>query len=94
MDGGDNMTKTMLLIALAALVTLAGCAEYRAVKVGLADHGAQGAREVRETAEWTICQAITVGEWVRAYGDNPNKANGWRQLCGKEVTSTPTEPKP
>jgi len=84
----------VLAVLTVALMGLGGCAEYRAFKTGVADHGAQGAQEVRETAEWTICRAITVGEWVRAYGNNQDKASGWRALCGNQILETPAEPKP
>jgi hypothetical protein len=76
---------------VAVLLMLGGCAELSAVKKGIADHGAQGAQDVRETAEWTLCRAITVGEWVRAYGNDPGKAAGWRALCATPINATPAE---
>jgi len=71
--------KTLIAIAMLSLIT--GCAEYGAVKSGIASHGAQMADEARTTAEWTLCDAITVGAWRRGYAGDQRKAAAWQALC-------------
>ena len=76
-------------IAALLVLTLAGCAEWGALKTGVASHGENAADEVRTTAEWTLCQAMTVGAWKRAYGSDPDKAGAWKVLCASDVKATP-----
>jgi len=71
--------KTLISAALA--VALSGCAQYGVVKTAVAVEGAKAADEVRATAEWTLCDAISVGAWRRAYAGDPVKADGWKSLC-------------
>lgn len=88
--GAGCLISFLSLAALFALtVLLTGCAGYGAVKSGVASYGAKAADESRMAAEWTICNAISVGAWKRAYGANPEKADAWRRLCAEELTATP-----
>ena len=73
--------KTALAAILFAL--LAGCAGFDTVQSAVAQRGAQAADEARETAEWTLCNGISVGAWRRAYAGDPGKAAGWKQLCAQ-----------
>lgn len=73
--------KTLLAMAIIAL--LAGCATWDAAQSVAAQRSARAADEARETAEWTLCQAITVGAWRRAYGNDPARADGWSRLCSQ-----------
>jgi hypothetical protein len=70
-------------ILLAALLTiiLNGCASFDAAQTAAATRGAQAADDVRETAEWTLCNGITVGAWRRAYAGDSDRAAGWAALC-------------
>lgn len=77
----------MKYIVLMVCVMLSGCAEFSAVKSGLASHGAQAADEELAVAEWGVCKAPTVGAWQRRYGGNSGKAAGWRMLCGESAVS-------
>lgn len=76
------------------LLTLTGCAEFRAGQSAVATHGAEAADAELEVSEWGICRAATVGAWLRRYGSDPAKANAWRQLCGTQIMTTPAEPGP
>ncbi len=69
------------LLALSILILLTGCAEYGVVKQAVAVNGAKAADEARDTAEWTLCDAITVGAWRRGYAGDPGKAAAWQALC-------------
>ena len=71
--------KTLLAILLFSM--LAGCAGFDTVKTAVAVEGAKAADDMRQSAEWTLCDAISVGAWRRAYAGDPAKAEGWKQLC-------------
>lgn len=72
-------------LALAALVSMGGCAQYGVVKTAVAVNGSRAADEAREAAEWTLCDAMTVGAWRRAYAGDPARADGWKKLCASPV---------
>ena len=79
----------MKIALMIVVIALAGCAELQAGKTAIAVHGAQLEDSTRETAEWTLCKAISVGSWVRAYGNDATKAQAWRTLCAQAATQTP-----
>lgn len=70
--------KTVLVLLI---LMLTGCAEMSAFRFGFASHGADVADQALATAEWGVCKAPTMGAWQRRYGNNPEKAEGWRKLC-------------
>jgi hypothetical protein len=76
--------KTVLVIVL---LLLTGCAEFSAVKTGIASHGAQAADEALDVAEWGVCEAVTMGAWQRKYGMDAAKVEGWKRLCEKAVAT-------
>lgn len=73
--------KTLLALTIATL--LAGCAGFDTLQTTVAQRGAQAADEARETAEWTLCNGISVGAWRRAYAGDPVKGEGWKRLCAQ-----------
>jgi len=73
----------LAVLGLAALVSMGGCAQYGMVKTAVAVNGARVADEARVTAEWTLCDALSVGAWRRAYAGDPGKADGWNKLCAR-----------
>lgn len=68
-------------LPLILLFLVSGCAEFSAFKSGVASHGASAADEALAVSEWGVCKAPTMGAWQRRYGNNPDKAAGWRGLC-------------
>lgn len=73
-----------LWAAILAIIVLAGgCASFDAAQTVAADRSARVADETRQTAEWTLCNAISVGAWRRAYAADPARADGWRRLCAQ-----------
>ena len=76
--------KTVLVVFL---LLLTGCAEFGAVKSGIASHGAKAADEALDVAEWGVCEAPTMGAWQRRYGKDATKVDGWKQLCTKAVAT-------
>lgn len=83
-----NLAKN--LIAAAGLLVVSGCSGWAALQAG-----AQKAAEVEDqalvAATWTLCRAISVGAWLRAYSTDPAKANAWRTLCSEPVTAIPAQ---
>ncbi len=73
------MQSRLLILVLAAL--LGGCAQFDAGQAAVREYGARAADDTRESAEWALCNGITVGAWRRAYGADPERARGWSQLC-------------
>jgi len=70
---------TALLLVIIVLVS--GCASFDSMQAAVATHGAKAEDEARVTAEWTLCNAISVGAWRRAYAGNEAKASAWAVLC-------------
>lgn len=66
---------------------LAGCTTIDAGQI--AEKGAAVNDEARESAEFVICRAISVGAWTRAYGQNAERAQAWRTLCSPRIEHTP-----
>lgn len=80
--------KYSLILASLLSLSVTGCAGFDTVKTAVAVEGAKAADDVRQSAEWTLCDAISVGAWRRAYAGDPVKADGWKNLC------TPAAAKP
>lgn len=51
--------------------------------------GADGYDQLRLGAEFTLCRAISVGAWIRAYGGNNEKAEAWKVICHEPMTALP-----
>ena len=78
----------MKILTLVALLTLSGCTSFDLAQSMASSKGAKTMDEARETAEWTLCNGISVGAWRRAYAENPQKAQAWATLCS-QVKGTP-----
>lgn len=76
------MNYSVYLAGLLAIM-LSGCASFDAAQSIAADRTARAADEARQTAEWTLCNAISIGAWRRAYAADPARAEGWRRLCAQ-----------
>lgn len=79
------MRPAVLCLALAVL--LAGCGQTttgNAIRSEIRDRGALAADAALENAEWSLCNASTVGAVNRRYGPQPSKHGHWRGLCGYE----------
>lgn len=74
--------KTIMLCAL----LLSGCSFLQPA----VQKGSDAYDDVRLGAEFTLCRAISVGAWVRAYGASKEKADAWKTLCRVDVMELPT----
>lgn len=77
-------------VAILALA-LAGCTGLDTLQSTVANGGAAAADEVKDTAEFALCRGITVGSWLRAYGNSADRAQAWRVLCSQAVSETPAK---
>ncbi len=80
------MTRLWILFLLCLVP---GCAQWNVAQGIVADRGAAVADEVLQSSEFTLCKAITVGAWQRAYGQSAERADAWRKLCSVSVTQSP-----
>lgn len=79
----------MKLLTATILILLSGCAQFSSVKGGVVDQAAAVSDEALATSEFMLCRGITVGSWMRAYGNDPIKAAAWRAICAQPITQTP-----
>lgn len=81
----------VLFVAVIAVVVvlLSGCAQYDAYTKAAAGAAADAADRERIAAEWALCKAMSVGAWVRGYGNDAVKAEAWRDLCAAPLLETP-----
>lgn len=83
------MNRLLTTAALAAL--LSGCAAFGAIEQAAVGTAAAAADEARARAEFVLCRGITIGAWVRAYGQDAVRAQAWRTLCSTPVNQMPTQ---
>lgn len=83
----------MKAIIFMLLIGLGGCAQYSAFNSAVRTHGAEVADSTRETAQFTLCNAITIGAWVREFGRDKDRARAWETLCHDTKTQIPMEQK-
>lgn len=83
----------MIRILLVAL-SLTGCAEFSAIKQGIAGHGANAADEALAVAKWQACTAATIGSLERELGGDQERIAGWILWCGKRPNNVPIVPSP
>lgn len=73
------------LIIVVALLTLAGCSTLG----NFVDAGAKANDAAAVSAETTICRGISIGAWVRHYGNDADKAKAWKVLCNDQIKAMP-----
>lgn len=73
--------KTALALVVALTLLLTGCAEFGAVKSGIASHGAKAADEALIVARWATCEAASVGAIRRKYTNDPDGLAAWQAFC-------------
>lgn len=76
------MVRFWINVAILALVfaLIAGCAEWTAVKSGVASHGAQASDAALEASLWQICYASPVGAIRRRFQSSAD-VDAWQQFC-------------
>jgi len=69
-------------IILALILSLAGCAEWQAIKSAVGSYGADGSDEVLDSAIWTICNASPIGAHKRRFKTDDEIA-AVKAICGE-----------
>lgn len=77
------------LAVVVALLVMTGCAEFSAMKSGIATHGASAADQALEAARWGACTAATVGAIKRRYANDPTGLRGWQDYCSDAQVIAP-----
>lgn len=75
----------MKSIYIGLLILLSGCTTLAPITQKSADAYDQ----LRLGAEFTLCRAISVGAWIRAYGGSAEKAAAWRAICHEQMAELP-----
>lgn len=79
----------MRYMAIIAVLGLTGCAGLDTYKATAVNAIAQANDRAAADAELVLCRGISVGAWVRLYGQDAPKAEAWRTLCLRDSTETP-----
>jgi hypothetical protein len=79
-----------LLIFLACMVAVSGCAEWNGLKSGVSEYGATAADETLDVAIWQMCQAATVGSVKRRF-KTVQEINAYNALCKDFLPISPEE---
>jgi hypothetical protein len=74
-----TLCKLFLILFLALL---AGCSTIGSVGATVND-------TMLTDAQFMICSGVSVGSWMRAYGNDLVKVQAWRDLCGTTVQQAP-----
>ena len=86
------MTVRLILAVAGLAAASSGCSTLVPLADSLIPKAAEAADGMRNGAEYTLCNAITMGAWRREYGDNPRKAAGWALLCNPPTALIPQLP--
>lgn len=74
----DFIVLCVILIVIG--LTLGGCAEWNATKIGVASHGAEASDAALETSLWQMCYASPVGA-VRRRFQSAEDVRAWQDIC-------------
>lgn len=80
--------KTMLLL----LLLLSGCASYNGFAGLVQTQGADVADKQMDAAIFLICRGVTIGAWVRRFGESQTSAEAWGVLCASKTLTPPVVP--
>lgn len=86
------MKSIQMLVLIVVTALLSACAGISSLETAVAKDGAAAADNALQVAEFAMCRGITVGAWVRRYGNSADSAAAWRTLCASSITQTPTDP--
>jgi hypothetical protein len=78
-------------LLLCAVTFLTGCAQYGAVTGAIRVNGAEVADKELDAAVYILCRGITVGAWVRRFGNNTEAAAAWKTICLDKAVITPAK---
>ncbi len=76
------MVTSVKPIILILMLSLAGCAEFQAIKSAVGSYGASGSDEILDSAIWTICNASPIGAHKRRFKTDEEIA-AVKVVCGE-----------
>jgi hypothetical protein len=85
----NNSSHYVYCALLCAVTTLSGCAQYGALTGVINTQGANAADRQLDAAVFVLCRGITVGAWVRRFGNNEEASAAWKTLCADATSTTP-----
>lgn len=85
------MKPAILASAIVAAISISGCAATHNIVTAAAASAANAEDIALIDIEYGLCNAISVGAWVRRYGQDQEKAAAWRTLCSKASNQTPRQ---
>lgn len=74
----------ILIVLLISLLSLTGCAEWKAAKSAVGNYGQQAADESVDVTLWSLCNAETVGS-IRRKFNTKEKMDTYNDLCSDRV---------
>ncbi len=78
------MKQILLAQLILLLITLAGCAQWNAVKVGVAATTEKAADESLQVILWQFCKAASIGSIERWVDGDQELADARMTVCGKD----------
>jgi hypothetical protein len=83
---GAFIMKALLFLFFAVLVVscITGCANITEPIAKVND-------DALLASETVLCRGISVGAWIRAYGNDKEKASAWKTLCNQPISTTPAK---
>lgn len=82
----------MKMMMMVLLVLLQGCASYTAFTGIVRTEGALVADKQMEATLFFLCKGVTVGAWVRRFGENKQSAEAWSVMCSNKSLAPPPLP--
>lgn len=79
----------MRLLVIMVFTLLSGCSYLGIAQTAAGQYGAEISDSARDRAEFMLCRGITVGSWIRRFGDSADLANAWRTLCSEQIKQVP-----
>ena len=77
---------------LLSLLLLSGCAQYTAFTGIVRTEAALVADKEMDAAIFLLCRGVTIGAWVRRFGESQPSADAWGVLCSSKSNTPPITP--
>ena len=84
------MINKLILIGILILF-LPSCTSYYSGKAAALETGAKVADEALANAELVQCRIISIGAWMRRYGQNRELTAAWNTICIGQPIELPQE---
>lgn len=79
-------------IALVLALAFSACTSFDALRGAVRERGAEAYDEALDTAEFTQCNAASVGSVFRRYGADKELWDSWKTICRRSNAYDPDAP--